>query len=223
MSIEVVSFALGGVLIATAIIGGGFEIREIRMPHVGAGVRLVSLLAGSLFIVLGLSVWGAERPHLLAGNSGFTSDTPAGEWIPETTVAEALPEPPASAAVQALQSPSPPAFTGFVGATRFYWDLYGVRHHASWDTNGAAGWVRITYLDPSDGLQYEVDQELALVESEGMFVYQGLNPRYAGTSTPFPEYSPDAFRVAEFGPGEWTIDMACDDQGLCAPVTIVGS
>lgn len=42
--------------------GGGFEIKEIKIPWVGAGVRIVSLVAGSGFVLLAMGIWGANNP-----------------------------------------------------------------------------------------------------------------------------------------------------------------
>lgn len=55
MSIEVVSFVFGGLLVLVAILGGGFELKELRIPVVGAGVRIVAAIVGLLFIGMGFS------------------------------------------------------------------------------------------------------------------------------------------------------------------------
>jgi hypothetical protein len=221
MSIEVISFALGAILIATAVIGGGFEIREIRMPPVGAGVRVVSLLVGCVFVVLGLSLWGADRPHLAQVEHDApapASEPAAGNLAPQAEETSIAP-----GAVQALRTVPPPAgFTGFVGDSRLYWDFEGIRHHAAMQTNGGSGWVRVSVQDPGSGAWIEVDQDLVLVADRGVPVYQGSNPRFAGTATPYLDYSPDSFRVVEVAHGQWTIDATCDELQRCSAVTVVG-
>ena len=70
MTLEVISFIIGGLLIATAVVGGGFEIKEIRMPKVGAGARTGALVVGLLFILMGLGIWETNQQQLLSGNVG---------------------------------------------------------------------------------------------------------------------------------------------------------
>jgi hypothetical protein len=55
MSSEVLSFIFGGLLILTGIIGGGFEIKELKIPKVTWPTRLAALAVGLLFIGMGLS------------------------------------------------------------------------------------------------------------------------------------------------------------------------
>lgn len=61
-------------------------------------------------------------------------------------------------------------------------------------------------------------QDLELQQGANMLFYRGANPRYAGTATPYPTYSPDAFRLVEMQSGVWSITEVCDEQGVCAPV-----
>jgi hypothetical protein len=52
MSIENMSFLLGGLLIAVSILGGGIEIKEIKIPAVNGMSRIFSAFAGLAFIAL---------------------------------------------------------------------------------------------------------------------------------------------------------------------------
>lgn len=54
MTIEIVSFVFGGILLFVGLLGGGFELKELKIPKVGMGVRAAALVAGVLFICLGL-------------------------------------------------------------------------------------------------------------------------------------------------------------------------
>lgn len=56
MSIDVLAFAFGGVLLLVGILGGGFELKELKIPRVGGIIRLVTLLAGTCFITLGIGL-----------------------------------------------------------------------------------------------------------------------------------------------------------------------
>ncbi len=53
MSIEIVSFVFGGILLFVGVVGGGFELKELKVPKVGMGVRIVAGLVGFLFVCLG--------------------------------------------------------------------------------------------------------------------------------------------------------------------------
>ncbi|CAB1081825.1 hypothetical protein D1AOALGA4SA_9468 [Olavius algarvensis Delta 1 endosymbiont] len=61
MSIDTMSFILGGLLIAVALLGGGFEVRELKIPSVGRIGRLLSFIVGAAFI--GLAVFFGLREN----------------------------------------------------------------------------------------------------------------------------------------------------------------
>lgn len=204
MTIEVVSFITGGILVATAIVGGGFEIKEIKMPRVGAGVRIVSLVVGSGFLLLAMGMWGLNNPQLLVENP------PVSALMPDPAVAQ--PE-----AQQPVVYPDPepaaePGFTGFTGDTYLSWEIEGVAVSAAARFAGMGGMIRVGWQDPASGQQNEVLQDLVLQQSpEGVLYYQGVNPRDAVTEQPRTEYNPDQFRVVRSERG-WTIDQICDIQ-----------
>jgi hypothetical protein len=217
VTIEVISFIIGGILIGTAIVGGGFEIKEIKMPRVGAGVRIVSLIAGSGFVLLAMGIWGANNPHLLPqpepGNAFMQTTVtdaavPVTQATPQAPEEEAAPEAPASA-----ESQPDPAFTGFTGDTNLGWQAEGTDYYALAQFAGMSGTVRVGWVDPNSGVNEEVIQDLVLQQDDaGMMVYQGLNPRHASTDQPWPEYRPDQFRVVPSEQG-WTLDRVCDSGG----------
>jgi hypothetical protein len=55
MTIELLAFVFGIVLLFIAIVGGGFELRELKVPRVGTVARIVSAVAGVIFLALGFS------------------------------------------------------------------------------------------------------------------------------------------------------------------------
>jgi hypothetical protein len=215
VTIEVISFIIGGILIGTAIVGGGFEIKEIKMPRVGAGVRIASLVAGSGFVLLAMGIWGVNNPHLLGqpvvGNAfteAQTTGTPAAEPATQDApqaLEQAVPEEPVS-----VESQPDLAFTGFTGDTNLGWQVDGTDIYASARFAGISGMIRIGWIDPSSGVNEEVIQDLVLQQDSGGIVfYQGVNPRDALTDKPLPDYSPDRFRVVPSAQG-WTMDQVCD-------------
>jgi hypothetical protein len=55
MSVELLAFFFGILLLFVAIVGGGFEVRELKVPRVGRAARVISAVAGVLFLMLGFS------------------------------------------------------------------------------------------------------------------------------------------------------------------------
>jgi hypothetical protein len=61
MGFDTVAFVFGGVLLLVGIIGGGFEVKEVKIPRVGWAPRLFATLAGFLFLCIGVNVQAAGR------------------------------------------------------------------------------------------------------------------------------------------------------------------
>ena len=53
MTLQSMSFIFGAILLAVAILGGGFEVKEIKISNVSVGVRIIAGIVGLFFIVLG--------------------------------------------------------------------------------------------------------------------------------------------------------------------------
>ena len=54
MSIDTMAFILGGLLVGAALLGGGIEVRELKIPSLGGTSRLLSFIGGVVFIGLAL-------------------------------------------------------------------------------------------------------------------------------------------------------------------------
>lgn len=229
VTIEVISFIIGGILIGTAVVGGGFEVKEIKMPRVGAGVRIASLVVGSGFLLLAMGIWGANNPGLLG------EQVPVNSLAPAVNPAAPPQQPEAQAPAPEVRQPQPPiqpepawaeevaapAFTGFSGNFGVVWTVEGTSHSGAASFNGPSGFIRVAFVNPFTQMEQWVDQDLVLQESEGVFWYVGVNPRDASTQQLLGEmeYTQDNFRVAADGHGGWTIDAVCA-QGFCFPVFI---
>ena len=72
MSIEVIAFILGGLLIGAAVFGGGLEIKELKLPQVVGAARFVCAGAGLCFIAL--AVWLQFRSN--ASGTDATQSAP---------------------------------------------------------------------------------------------------------------------------------------------------
>jgi Bacterial tandem repeat domain 1 len=87
MAIDTISFLLGGLLVAVSVLGGGIEVKELKIPAVGQTSRLLSFFAGLLFV--GLAVYlrspsilplsPTEDPGASQGKEEKGA-TPAEEW-----------------------------------------------------------------------------------------------------------------------------------------------
>jgi len=53
MSLQAMSFIFGALLLAIGILGGGFEVKEIKVSSVSGKVRVVAAGVGALFVILG--------------------------------------------------------------------------------------------------------------------------------------------------------------------------
>ena len=222
MTLEVLSFSVGAVMVGIAVVGGGIELRELRVPQVGTAARCGAFCIGLLFIFMGIGLSEAQRPQPVP-SPGIVP--PQGQALVSPGQVPAQPSVPSgSTAVPVVEvppqpQPSPP-FAGLNGRARLSWMIVGVAYEAIIETHGEYGAVRVTFTDPQTGLQKVIDQNLALRQDAGVIYYEGSNPRTAATQQPDPTYSPDLFRVVQLQVNHWTISEICDLQRLCAPVTV---
>ncbi len=66
-SLEIVAFIFGGLLLLVGILGGGFELKELKVPKVGRGSRIIASIAGVIFIIVGLGL--GENKKMPSGDS----------------------------------------------------------------------------------------------------------------------------------------------------------
>jgi hypothetical protein len=80
MNTELLLAALGALLVLTGVLGGGFEIREIKIPRIGWGGRAAASIVGVFCILLaiGLSTTGSTMAKDNAPRAVSTA-TPAPE------------------------------------------------------------------------------------------------------------------------------------------------
>ena len=50
MTIETLSFILGALLVLAGILGGGFEIKEVKIPKISGVTRFIAMVVGLAFI-----------------------------------------------------------------------------------------------------------------------------------------------------------------------------
>ena len=55
MTLQTMSFIFGALLLAVGILGGGFEVKEIKISNVTTSARIAAAVVGIVFIVLGFA------------------------------------------------------------------------------------------------------------------------------------------------------------------------
>ncbi len=76
MTTQDLTFILGGILVLVSILGGGFEVRELKVPKVNGFTRLIAAVAGTVFIWVALAVI-PEKTLPVSGISPNPSPPPA--------------------------------------------------------------------------------------------------------------------------------------------------
>jgi hypothetical protein len=56
MSLDVMAFILGGLLIGAGLFGGGIEIKEIKLPRITGAARVAAAVAGVAFVALAVTL-----------------------------------------------------------------------------------------------------------------------------------------------------------------------
>jgi len=63
MGIDTVVFIFGGILLLIGILGGGFELKELKIPQVSLVPRLLASIVGLAFIGVGIEMTGRVKPN----------------------------------------------------------------------------------------------------------------------------------------------------------------
>ena len=91
MEFETISFLAGCIFILIALLGGGLEIKELRIPKVTVGARLLFGTFGLMFIIFG--VWasgvlpGFEKKPLQKPPEEIAVEEPSAEQKPSQEIA----------------------------------------------------------------------------------------------------------------------------------------
>ena len=56
MNHQTLTFIFGALLLLIGIVGGGFEVKELKLPKVGWPIRLISIIIGTVFIAISFGV-----------------------------------------------------------------------------------------------------------------------------------------------------------------------
>ncbi len=56
MNMPTITFGLGGLLLLVSILGGGFEVRELKIPKVSGISRVIAAAAGAFFILCAIGL-----------------------------------------------------------------------------------------------------------------------------------------------------------------------
>ena len=83
MTLQTMSFIFGGLLLAVAILGGGFEVKEIKISNASTGVRILAGVVGLAFMVIGrgdYTGFDANTDHIEDCETACEDDTKCAAW-----------------------------------------------------------------------------------------------------------------------------------------------
>ncbi len=201
MTVEVILFLFGGLLILTSIFGGGFEVKEVKLPKGGSVARGVAGLVGAVFVLLGI---GAE------GKKGQgAAESTARETI--VVRASSVDENVNPAQHQGQHS----TFSGIHGQAVVEWVTEGVQYAALIQVSGATGVATVK----STAFRATIHQDLDLRQSGDHWFYVGSDPRTMHDGRPTTDYMPDAFRLAPSPGGGVGVDAVCSGR-TCSPAAM---
>jgi hypothetical protein len=83
-SIASITFLVGLALIVIALLGGGFEVKEIKLPVLGIFPRLLSFVIGIGTVLVALALFSPER---ILERRGLTSNSQDPAPTPTPTLA----------------------------------------------------------------------------------------------------------------------------------------
>ena len=113
MAIQMAVFAFGSLLMLVAILGGGFEVKELKVPKVGRASRVAACACGMLFIFLGIHLDRSAAAHSPAAPSQAQKDSDVtSAALPQVVFVAALASQPAfkmDKIAERPESPSPAA------------------------------------------------------------------------------------------------------------------
>lgn len=107
IALETILALLGALLLLTAIIGGGFEIKSAKIPKVGVGGRIVSFVVGLFCLVLAIGIAPGLDDDVLAEETTEPAEPVQEEPEVIFEVNEATPPPPPP-----REPPPPPPLGG---------------------------------------------------------------------------------------------------------------
>jgi hypothetical protein len=90
MSPEVIIGGLGALLIVTAVLGGGFELRELKVPRIGRFARLISAVLGCVCVLLSVGIAVNTAPSAVAAPQGGRGPDPETSTLIHFTVTDEL-------------------------------------------------------------------------------------------------------------------------------------
>lgn len=131
MNIQLVAFGFGCLLLMVAILGGGFEVKELKVPKVGRAPRFAACLFGVLFVFIGIKSdlnLTALAPHAAAPQAQNKTETTAAQpAVPAASVPAPAPivagnTAPQSEVSEVKTKKARPAATSSAGPKKLPWE-----------------------------------------------------------------------------------------------------
>lgn len=86
MTTNIAVFGFGAILILVAILGGGFELKEFKVPRVGWAPRVIAGISGVLFVLWGVGISGPSAAKVEEAKSYAPTSASALAAAPENPV-----------------------------------------------------------------------------------------------------------------------------------------
>jgi len=82
MNPETISVLVGAVLVVTGAVGGGIELRELKIPPVKTPTRIIAFVAGIFFVLLGVGLKMEEKTAVAQTASVAPAPIPNEDAVP---------------------------------------------------------------------------------------------------------------------------------------------
>lgn len=89
MTPNILLLILGGLLMLISIIGGGFEVKEIKIPKIGSWARILAGITGIILLIVGVELSDLDR-HVPGVNTNPVEYAPGFGANPEGTTQSAI-------------------------------------------------------------------------------------------------------------------------------------
>lgn len=216
MAIDALAFCFGGLLLFVALLGGGFEVKELKVPRLTWVPRTVFGSLGAIFILIGLGRQPPTNEHHEEQISPVQNAPPSTNWVPG----------PAPIPVKFDNTVGPTeaqltgGFSGLHGTALVRWSAGEFQYVAQLQLQGQVGLAAVQFASAT--VRGAAKEDLVLQATSSGWLYMGSNVRDPSDNRSLEdgEYSPDSFRLLQTSAGSWTVSDMCDNQGICSPVQV---
>lgn len=191
MDIERLAFIFGCILVLIGVIGGGFELKELKIPKVSWPTRLVAIIGGAIFIGMGFFLPAAkeEAKHPAepapAGQTAGSPPAPVQQPAPERPPQPPQPATPPPAAEE--RPAEEPVARPTPVVVKLRWLDNALIYAGFMKSYGQRAELMIDVFDLQTGTFIKTHrQEVRSVPAAGGFVVSGVVNVPGDSVTPYP-------------------------------------